>query len=79
MPLDNNFRDYDEYWNDRGFNKPGLKRAKKMSPMIEPRSKILDIGFGDGAVMEYLITHNKAAISNSRISEVCKKIVEGRA
>lgn len=59
MPLNNNFRDYDEYWENRGFHAPSLGRAKILSKYIEPDSKILDIGCGDGTVIEYLSKNNK--------------------
>jgi methionine biosynthesis protein MetW len=59
MPLDNNFKDYDEYWQNRGFHAPSLGRAKILSKSIEPGSKILDIGCGDGTVMEFLSKNNK--------------------
>lgn len=59
MPLDNNFEDYDEYWKNRGFHAPSLNRAKIISKCIEHKSRILDIGCGDGTVIEYLSKHNK--------------------
>ena len=59
MPLENNFRDYDEYWQNRGFHAPSLYRAKILSKCIEPDSKILDIGCGDGTVIEFLSKNNK--------------------
>ncbi|MCX6781635.1 MAG: class I SAM-dependent methyltransferase [Candidatus Magasanikbacteria bacterium] len=59
MPLDNNFKDYDEYWENRGFHAPSLGRAKIISTYIEPDSKILDIGCGDGTIIEYLSKNNK--------------------
>ena len=59
MPLDNNFRDYDEYWENRGFHAPSLNRAKIISKYVESGSKILDIGCGDGTVIEFLSKNNK--------------------
>lgn len=59
MPLDNDFRDYDEYWQNRGFHAPSLDRAKLISKYIKPKSKILDIGCGDGTVIDYLSKNNK--------------------
>lgn len=58
MPLDSNFKDYDEYWGNRGFNKPSTNRAKEISSFLEPNSSILDIGCGDGTVMEYININN---------------------
>jgi len=59
MPLENNFKDYDEYWENRGFHAPSLGRAKIISKYIDPDSKILDIGCGDGTIIEYLSKNNK--------------------
>jgi len=59
MPLDNNFKDYDEYWKNRGFHAPSLNRAKIISKYIEPGSRILDIGCGDGTIIEYLSKNNE--------------------
>lgn len=59
MPLENNFEDYDKYWQNRGFHAPSLNRAKIISKYIDPESKILDIGCGDGTVIEFLSKNNK--------------------
>lgn len=54
MPLDSNFKDYDDYWKKRGFHSPSLTRAKLIAKHIHEDSSILDIGCGDGTMMEYL-------------------------
>lgn len=59
MPLDNNFENYDEYWQNRGFHAPSLRRAKIISKYIKRNSKILDIGCGDGTIIEYLSKNNE--------------------
>lgn len=59
MPLDNNFKDYDDYWEKRGFTAPSLYRAELISKYIELNSTILDIGCGDGTVIDYLSKKNK--------------------
>ncbi|GBE16231.1 bifunctional 3-demethylubiquinone-9 3-methyltransferase/ 2-octaprenyl-6-hydroxy phenol methylase [bacterium BMS3Abin15] len=59
MPLDDNFKNYDEYWKNRGFHAPSLNRAKIISQHIKSESRILDIGCGDGTIMEYLSKNNK--------------------
>jgi methionine biosynthesis protein MetW len=59
MPLDNNFKDYDEYWDNRGFHEPSARRAKKIALHIEPGSTVLDVGCGDGTVMAYLSKNSK--------------------
>ncbi len=59
MPLENDFNDYDEYWEKRGFHAPSLHRAEIISKYIEPGSRILDIGCGDGTIIEYLNKNNK--------------------
>ena len=52
--------DYDKYWEKRRRgDKPVLSswqklRADIILSMIKPKSKILDIGCGDGAVLDYL-------------------------
>jgi len=79
MPLENSFRDYDEYWKNRGFHAPSLGRAKIISKYIEVGSKILDIGCGDGTIIEYLSKNNKPKeivgidISKKAIDYVKKK------
>jgi len=59
MPLDNNFKDYNEYWNNRGFHAPSLNRAKIITRFVESDCSILDIGCGDGTIMEYLNNNNR--------------------
>jgi methionine biosynthesis protein MetW len=59
MPLDNNFKDYNEYWSSRGFHEPSLGKAKIMSKYIDSNSTILDIGCGDGTVLDFLSQNNK--------------------
>ncbi|KAF5084133.1 Methyltransferase domain protein [anaerobic digester metagenome] len=53
MPL-NDFKSYDEYWTKRGFNEPSRHRAGIISEHIDENSIILDIGCGDGTVLDYL-------------------------
>jgi methionine biosynthesis protein MetW len=59
MPLEE-FGDYNNYWNkrDQDNSLPPIARAKTVSSFIEPNSTILDIGCGDGMVIEYLLKHN---------------------
>ncbi|HRY28271.1 MAG TPA: methionine biosynthesis protein MetW [Candidatus Moranbacteria bacterium] len=59
MPLDNNFENYDEYWQSRGFHAPSLNRAKIISKHIKIKAKILDIGCGDGTIIDYLSKNNE--------------------
>ncbi|MFA5128303.1 MAG: class I SAM-dependent methyltransferase [Patescibacteria group bacterium] len=58
MPLNDNFKDYDEYWKNRGFHAPSLHRAELISKHIKPNSTILDIGCGDGTMIDYLNKNN---------------------
>jgi cyclopropane fatty-acyl-phospholipid synthase-like methyltransferase len=59
--------DYDEYWKKkRGSGPPVLslwqkQRADHILKIIEPKSKVIDLGCGDGAVLKYL--YEKAKIS----------------
>lgn len=53
MPLDD-FKSYDEYWAKRGFHEPSRHRAEIISEYIDKGSTILDIGCGDGTVLDYL-------------------------
>ncbi len=79
MMLDNNFKDYDEYWERRGFNAPSLERAKKLTKLIDNGTTLLDVGCGDGTVIEYLSKHNKLKdvqgidISKTAVEHVIKK------
>lgn len=58
MPLENNFVDYNDYWKNRGFCAPSLVKAKIISKHIESGCKILDIGCGDGTLIDYLKNNN---------------------
>ena len=53
MLLDD-FKSYDEYWAKRGFHEPSRHRAEIISEYIDKGSTILDIGCGDGTVLDYL-------------------------
>lgn len=57
MPL-NDFKDYDDYWDKRGFNEPSKHRAEIISKFIEPNSTILDIGCGDGTLIDFIAKNN---------------------
>lgn len=59
QPLDNYFKDYDEYWKNRGFKAWSLKRAKLISSLLENEARVLDVGFGDAEVMNLLKKNNK--------------------
>jgi len=64
MPL-HEFEDYDEYWKRREKAKieehrfaPPTDRAKLISEYIEPDSTVLDIGCGDGTLIDYISRNN---------------------
>jgi methionine biosynthesis protein MetW len=59
IPLDNNFSNYDEYWKKRGFHAPSQRKAEFISKRIHSKSTILDIGCGDGTIINYLSKNNK--------------------
>lgn len=73
MPL-NDFSDYDEYWEQRVFDKPSLDRTKVISRYIKPNARILDVGCGEGTTIEYLSQHNTPAYICG--IDVSKKAVE---
>lgn len=50
----NDFKSYDEYWTKRGFHEPSRHRAEIISEHIDEGSTILDVGCGDGTVLDYL-------------------------
>lgn len=58
IPLDDNFNDYNEYWKGMGFRAQSLGRAKIISKNIKPNMRILDIGCGDGTLIDYLSKNN---------------------
>lgn len=78
MPLDNNFKDYDDYWQQRGFHSPSLTRAKLISEYIQKGATVLDIGCGDGTMMEYLKNNRKADITGVDISKKAIKHVKSK-
>lgn len=53
--------DYDEYWESKAQQGMGhlspwrLKRAHVFASLVQPGDHILDLGVGDGALLEYLI------------------------
>lgn len=58
IPLEEDFEDYDSYWKSRGFHAPSLKRAEIISKYISPNKRILDVGCGDGTMIEILSDAN---------------------
>ena len=58
MPLEKNFDNYDKYWSFRKSNKNSIKRAKIISKNIEHGLKILDIGCGDGTIIDFIVKNN---------------------
>ena len=73
MPM-NDFRDYDEYWTLRGFHEPSKKRAHIISKFIESDSTILDVGCGDGTVIDF-ISKNNSPMKVTGV-DISKKAVE---
>jgi len=57
MPLDE-FEDYDEYWEKRGSHAAPIRRAEIISEYIQPNSTILDVGCGDGTLIDYISKNN---------------------
>jgi methionine biosynthesis protein MetW len=60
MPL-SDYDGYDEYWEKRtqDANSPPLKRVKLVANFIEPNSTILDIGCGNGQLIEYITKNSR--------------------
>lgn len=79
MPLDKNFKDYSEYWQIRGFHSPSLNRARIISKDIGRNKKILDIGCGDGTIIDYISKNNSPEqIIGIDISEYAVEYVKKR-
>jgi len=84
MPLKNNFEDYNSYWKHRGFAKPAINRGNLISPRIQKNKNILDIGCGDGSLMQVLIKKNSPNfiygidISKEAINHVKSNGMNGR-
>lgn len=78
MPLDD-FGDYDDYWSKRGFPRPSVERARLISPSVAKGKNVLDIGCGDGTLIDYLHKRNSPGyicgidISSSAVKHVKKK------
>jgi methionine biosynthesis protein MetW len=85
IPLENNFKNYNQYWRYRGFIAPSLNRAKIISKHITKNKAILDIGCGDGTMIEYLTNNNHPKkmigldISDYAVKYVRKKGYDARA
>lgn len=70
----NDFKSYDEYWTKRGFHEPSRHRAEIISEYIDKDSTILDIGCGDGTVLDYL--SNNSSPKDLVGVDISKKAVE---
>jgi methionine biosynthesis protein MetW len=70
MPLESNFKDYDEYWDHRGFHGPSLSKAKIISKHLKEGASVMDIGCGDGTMIDYLSKNNKARAVGIDISQM---------
>jgi methionine biosynthesis protein MetW len=66
------FEDYEKYHSV--INTGNLSRAKLVEDWIEPNSKVLDVGVGDGTVSEYLIKNKQVRVVGLDISATaCEK------
>jgi len=67
--------DYDEYWKVKKKNKLGIpnnwqkQRAEWIINRIDPKSTVLDIGCGDGAVLLYMLKQKEFVAIGADISD----------
>jgi len=67
--------DYDEYWEKKRGSNMGflstfqLDRARVIADVVEEGASVLDVGCGDGAVLQYLIEQKKMDAHGVDISE----------
>lgn len=66
--------DYDTYWDNKAQTGLGqlsawrLRRAQVFATLIEPGSRVLDLGVGDGALLQYLIEQRGIIASGLDVS-----------
>ncbi len=59
--------DYDVYWDNKAENRLGemsrwrLRRARVFADVLSPGDKVLDLGVGDGALLQYVIEQKQVA------------------
>jgi hypothetical protein len=49
------FEEYNEYWQKRTFHRSAVDRAKTISEHINPKSAILDIGYGESPLIGHIM------------------------
>lgn len=68
---------YENYWKIRGKSS-SRPRYKIFSDWIEPHSKVLDIGCGDGYFGEFLVENKKVDYTGCDISETALEAAKNR-
>jgi len=71
FPFRTNDLDYDEYWNivSQEYRPVSLAKLKLIGAMIDAGSSVLDIGCGDGNLLQYLTEEKKIKAHGIDISE----------
>jgi methionine biosynthesis protein MetW len=77
-------RDYDAYWRQKGGDRPGqlstwrLRRARVFAALLQPGDSVLDVGTGDGAVLEYLVRQRRIVAQGIDVSPAAVEFCRAR-
>jgi methionine biosynthesis protein MetW len=76
--------DYDEYWESKAKSGMGhlsawrLRRARVFADLIDTGARVMDLGVGDGAILEYLVARKEIQAYGVDISPAAVEFCRGR-
>jgi len=76
--------DYDQYWESKAKSGMGhlsawrLRRARAFAELIDAGARVMDLGVGDGAILEYLMARNDIQAYGVDISPAAVEFCRGR-
>jgi len=79
FPFESRELNYDEYWRKRGLKRRSAKeRYKIIASMMEAGSRVLDIGCGNGELLEFLRKEKNITGKGVDISQAAAEAVKSR-
>jgi methionine biosynthesis protein MetW len=70
--------DYEDYYTTSKISPLSILRANLISKMVEPYSSILDVGCGEGFLMEFLFSTKKCKVHGIDVSKKAIEIVRSK-